>query len=90
MGRVAFDDARVDCVGEDTAEKAHGARGRSSAAANDGLSAQLLGLDRNPRLSGHDVLQDLVDVGFGEFLDPPSPYERNYVTLDAASVGDNC
>src|SRR5216684_3508647 len=69
------------------AEKTHGACGRSSAASDDGLSAQLLGLDRNPCLSGHDVLEDLVDVGLGEILDPPGPYKRNDVTLNAAFFG---
>ena len=53
----------------------------------NGLSAQLLGLDRNPRLSGHDVLEDLVDISLGEVLNPPGPYEWNNVTLNAASVG---
>jgi hypothetical protein len=73
----------------DAAEKTNRARGRSSAASDDGLAAQLLGLDRNPRLSGHDVLEDLIDVGLGEILDPPSPDERNYVTFDTASIGDD-
>src|SRR5438552_1269545 len=90
MGRIGFNNARFDGVGEDTAEKANGAGGRSSAAANDRLSAQLLGLDRNPRLSGHDVFEDLVNVGLGEVLDPPCSYERNDMTLNAASVRDNC
>ena len=89
MGRVAFDNTRFDGIGKDAAEKTHGARGRSSAASDDGLSAQLLGLDRNPRLSRHDVLEDFVDVGLGEVLNPPGPYERNNVTFDAAGVGDD-
>jgi hypothetical protein len=63
------------------------ARGRSRTASDDRLSAQLLGLDRDLRLSGHDVLENLVDIGLGEILDPPGPYEWNNVTLNAASVG---
>jgi len=70
MRRVAFNDAGFDGVGKDAAEKTNGPRSRSSATSDDGLSAQLLGLDRNPRLSGHDVLEDLVDVGLGEVLEP--------------------
>ena len=89
MCRVALDDSSLDGVGKNAAEKTNGTRGRSSAASDDGLSAQLLGLDRNPRFSGHDVLKDLVDVGLGEILNPPGTYEWNNVTLDAASVGDN-
>ena len=42
MGRFGFNDARFDGVGEDTAEKANGAGGRSSAAANDGLPRSFL------------------------------------------------
>jgi len=75
MGRIGFNNAGFDGVGEDTAEKANGTGGRSCTTADDGFSAQLLGLDRNPRLSGHHVLEDLVDVGFGEVLDPPCSYE---------------
>jgi hypothetical protein len=56
MGRVALDDPCFDGIGKDAAEKADGTRGRSSAASDDGLSAELFGLDRNPRFSGHDVL----------------------------------
>jgi hypothetical protein len=51
--------------------------------------AQLLGLDRHPRFPGHNVLEDLVDVGLGEILNSPGPYQRNYVTFDAAGVGDD-
>src|ERR1700675_2153622 len=51
MSRVAFNDAGLDGVGENAAEETNGARSRSSAASDDGLSAQLFGLDRNPRLS---------------------------------------
>src|SRR6266851_1614397 len=86
MGRVALDDTGVDGVGKDVAEKTNRARGRSRTASDDRLSAQLLGLDRNLRLSGHDVLEDLVDVGLGEVLDPPGPYEWNNVALNAANV----
>jgi hypothetical protein len=50
MGRVALDDSCFDGVGKDAAEETNGTRGRSSAASDDGLSAQLLGFDRNPRL----------------------------------------
>src|SRR5712664_668059 len=89
MCRVALDDPCLDGVGKNAAEKTDGTRGRSSAASDDGLSAQLLGLDRNPRFSGHDVLEDLVDVSLRQILDPPGPYERNDVTLDTASVGDD-
>jgi hypothetical protein len=46
MGRVVLNNAGLDGVGEDAAEKTNSARGRSNAAANDGFSAQLLGLDR--------------------------------------------
>src|SRR5260221_13135069 len=90
MGRVAFNDAGLDGVGEDPAEKTNGPRSRSSATSDDGLSAQLLGLDRNPRLSGHDVLEDLVDVGLGEVLDPSRSQKWNDVALDAARVGGDC
>ncbi len=89
MSRVAFNDAGFDGVGENAAEETNGARSRSSAASDDVLSAQLLGLDRNPRLSGHDVLENLVDVGLGEILNSPGPDKRNYVTLNAAGVGDD-
>ena len=89
MGWVALDDARFDGVGKDATKKTHGARGRSRTTPDNCLAAQLLGLDRNPRLSGHDVLEDLVDVGLGEILNPPSAYERNYVTLNTASVRDD-
>jgi hypothetical protein len=71
MGWVALDDPCLDGVGKDAAEKTNGTRGCSSAASDDGFSAQLLGLDRDPGLSSHDVLEDLVDVGLGEILDPP-------------------
>jgi hypothetical protein len=70
MGRVAFNDAGLDGVGENAAEETNGARSRSSAASDDGLSAQILGLDRNSGLSSHYVFEDLVDVGLGEVLDP--------------------
>src|SRR5882757_2417736 len=70
MGRVAFDNTRFDGVGKDATKKTDGTRGCSSAASDDGLPPQLLGLDRNPRFSGHDVLENLVDVGLGEILNP--------------------
>src|SRR6266436_8611672 len=89
MCRVALDDPCFDGIGKNAAEKTNGTRGSSSAASDDGLSAQLLGLDRNPRFSGHDVLENLVDVSLRQVLDPPGPYEGNDVTLDAAGVGDN-
>jgi hypothetical protein len=89
MGRVAFNNARFDGVGKDATKKTDGARSRSSTASDDGLSAQLLGLDRSSRLTGHDVLKDLVDVGFGEVLDPPGSYEGNDVPLDTAGIGDD-
>jgi hypothetical protein len=71
MGGVAFDDASVDGIGKDATKKTHGARGRSRTAPDDRRCAQLLCLDRNPRLSRHDILEDLVEVGLGEVLDPP-------------------
>src|SRR6266851_8554156 len=66
MGRIALDDAGFDGVSKDAAEKTNRACGRSRTASDDRLSAQLLGLDRDLRLSGHDVLEDPVDVGLGE------------------------
>ena len=65
VGRIGGDDASFDRIGEDAAEEPDGSRGRSGAAADDRLAAQLLRLDGNSRLAGHDVLQDLVDVGLG-------------------------
>jgi hypothetical protein len=62
--------AKLIVAAQNAAEQTNGTRGRSSAASDDGLSAQLLGLDRDPGLSGHDVLEDLVDVSLGEILDP--------------------
>jgi hypothetical protein len=59
MGWIALDDARFDGVGKDATKKTHGARGSSRTAPDDCFAAQLLGLDRNPRLSGHDVPEDL-------------------------------
>ena len=53
------------------------------------LPRSFLVFDRNPRFSGHDVLEDLVDVSLRQILDPPGPYEGNDVTLDTASVGDD-
>src|SRR5258707_4381972 len=89
MGWIALDDARFDGIGKDATKKSHGARGRSRTAPDDCFAAQLLGLDRNPRLSGHDVLEDLADVGLCQVFDPPGPYERNYVKLNTASVRDH-
>src|SRR5258708_14762025 len=89
MCRVDLNDPCLDGVGKNAAEKTNGTRGRSSATSDDGLSAQLLGLDRNPRSSGHDVLKDLVDVSLRQILDPPGPYEGNDVTRDTASVRDD-
>lgn len=79
MRRVALGDSSLDGVGKNAAEKTNGTRGRSIAASDDGLSAQLLGLDRNPCFSGHDVLEDLVDVSVRQILDPPDSYEGNDV-----------
>jgi hypothetical protein len=90
MCRVALDNPCLDGVGKNAAEKTNRTRGRSGATSDGGLSAQLLGLDRNPRFSGHDVLEDLVDVSLRQILDPPGPYEGNDVTRDTASVGDDC
>ncbi|MET3970604.1 hypothetical protein ABID62_006696 [Bradyrhizobium sp. S3.9.1] len=75
MGRVAFNDAGFDGVGGDVAEKTNGARGRSGTASDDGLSPQLFGLIET--LSDHDVLEDLVDVGLGEILNPPGSQKQN-------------
>ena len=44
MSRVTINNARLDGVGEDAAEKTNGAGGRSSAAANDGPSRSFLAL----------------------------------------------
>src|SRR5882757_5254119 len=90
MSRVAFNDAGFDGVRENAAEETNGARSRSSAASDDGLSAQLLGLDRNPRLSGHDVLEDLVDVGLGEILDSSRSQKWDDVAFNTAGVGGDC
>jgi len=59
MGRVALDNPRFDSVGKDAAEKTDGTRGRSSAASDDGLSAQLLGAPLRSPFSQeeHFVLQ---------------------------------
>ena len=65
MGRIGGDDAGFDRVGENAAEEPDGSRRCSGAASDDGLAAQLLRLDRDSRLAGHDVLEDLVDVGLG-------------------------
>jgi hypothetical protein len=51
MCRIALDDPCLDGVGKNSAEETNGTRGRSSAASDDSLSAQLLGLDRNPPAS---------------------------------------
>src|SRR6266481_4423024 len=85
--RVALDDPCLDGVGKNAAEKTNSTRGRSSPASDDGLSAELLGLDRNPRLSGHDVLEDLVDVGLGEVLDPSRSQKWDAMALNTAGVG---
>ena len=90
MSRVAFNDAGFDSVGENAAEETNGARSRSSAASDDGLSAQLLGLDRDPRLSSHYVFEDLVDVGLGDVLDPSRSQKWDDVALDTARVGGDC
>jgi len=42
MGRVAFDNTRFDGVGKDATKKTDGARGRSSAASDDGLPRSFL------------------------------------------------
>jgi len=44
VGRIAFNDAGFDGVGENTAEETYGARRCSSATTDDGFSAELLGL----------------------------------------------
>ena len=82
MGRVAFEDARLDGVGEDATEETDGAGCGSGAASDDGFSAQLLGLDLSSRLSAHDVLQHLVDVSLCEVFNAPRAYERNDVTFN--------
>src|SRR6266852_5404791 len=87
MGRVALDNPCFVGVGKDATKKTHGACGRSCTPLDDCFAAQLFGLDRNPRLSGHNVLEDLVDIGLGEILDPPCPYERNNVALNTTGVG---
>src|SRR5712664_3668302 len=89
MWRIARDDRRLDGVGKNAAEETNSTRGRSSAASDDGLSAQLLGFDRNPRFPGHDVLEDLVDISLRHIFNPPGAYEGDDVTLDTASVGDD-
>src|ERR1700738_12589 len=71
MCRVTLDDPCLDGVGKNAPEKTNGTRGRSGAATDNGFSAELFGLDRNPRLSGHDVLQHLVDVRLCEVFNAP-------------------
>lgn len=90
MGRVTFNDAGLDGIGENAAEKTYRPRGRSRTASDNCLSAQLLGLDRNPRLAGHDVFEHFVDVGLGEVLDPSWPQKRDDMALNTASVGGDC
>lgn len=51
------------------------------------LSTQLLRLDGDARLARHDVLQDLVDVRFGQIFDSACADQRDDVPLDTASVG---
>jgi hypothetical protein len=47
-------------------------------------------IDQNSRLSGHDVLEDLVNVGLGEILSPAGPQKRNNnVAFNVASDGDD-
>jgi hypothetical protein len=88
MSRVAVDDPCLDGVGKDAAEKTNRARGRSSAASDDGLAAQLLGLDRNPRLSAMMSLRTLLMSVLVRSLTRRVPM-RNYVTFDTASIGDD-
>jgi hypothetical protein len=60
MCRVALDDPCLDSVGKDAAKKTDGARRRSSTASDDGISPQLLGLDRNPRFPAIMSLRTLL------------------------------
>jgi hypothetical protein len=53
------------------------------------LPRSFLVLTETRGLSGHDILEDFIDVSLGEILNPTSPYKRNDVTLDATSVGDD-
>lgn len=68
MGRIDRYDTGLDGVGENAAKEPDRTCRRSSAATDDGLATQLLRLDRHSRLAGHNVLQDLVDVGLGQVL----------------------
>lgn len=72
MGWVAFNDARLDGVGEDaprrpTVRVAVPAPPRTMASPSSFLVLQ------KPRLAGHDVFKGFIDVGLGEILDPPGP-----------------
>ncbi|VDS09314.1 hypothetical protein PARHAE_02513 [Paracoccus haematequi] len=89
MRWVAIDDAGIEGLGKDAARKTYRACRRTGAAPHDGLPAQLLRLDRHAGLTGHDVLQDLVDVSFRQILHPPRADQRDDVAFDAACVGND-
>src|SRR5579863_7520375 len=90
MRWVCLDDAGLLSMGKDASEQTDGPRGGADASPHNGFAAQLLSLDTDARLTGHDVLQDLVDVGLDEILHAPRTDERQYMTVYAASVGDDC
>lgn len=61
-------------------------RRRSGTTAHDRPSAQLLGLHRDARLAGHDLLQHPVDVGLCEIPDPSGSEQGDDVAMDAPCV----
>lgn len=87
--RVLVNDPRFNRVCEDAAEEAHGADGGTAAAAYDRLAAQFLRLHHDARLTGNDILHQVVHVRLGDVLDPARAEQRNDVPPYAPDIGRN-
>src|SRR5690606_9823615 len=89
MRGIVFDDAGLDGVCEDAAKQPDSPGRGPGATPYDRFATQLSGLDRGARLPRHDVLENLVDVGLREILDPSRADEWDDVSVDATRVGAN-
>ena len=87
MRRIGRDDAQIDRIGEDAAEKADGPRRSPWTAFDDRLAPKRLGFFGQGRLAGHDILESPDDIGLGQILDPASAEQRNEVPLHTPDVG---
>lgn len=86
---VVFDNARLDGIREDAANKPHRSDRSARPAADDRLATQFVGHDGHPRLASDDVLHQIIHVRLGDVSHAPGSEKGNDVPPQTAHISCN-